>query len=192
MVRFFVSPLLSVGSLVLVLKVPERRQLQATIFETPRRCDSCAQGALGKGRHRRELVRCGIASECYGKTLPLSPELSELFCPHRALGRELSEFLSAYYLCAKANSPSFFSDSSPSLPQDSVSSLSSEKYSRNSIPSISYRTWRTRSPHPQGLQAAAKYRLLIVNGQDHMQVSAVRGGKKNIRETKDMVTRVYG
>ena len=27
--------------------------------------------------------------------------------PHRVPGRELSEFLSAYYLCAKANSPSF-------------------------------------------------------------------------------------
>ena len=36
-------------------------------------------------------------------------------------GRELSEFLSAYYLCAKANSPSFWQNS-PSLPQDSVSS----------------------------------------------------------------------
>ena len=35
-------------------------------------------------------------------------ELSEFFCPHRAPGRELSEFLSAYYLCAKANSPIFF------------------------------------------------------------------------------------
>ena len=39
-------------------------------------------------------------------------ELSEIFGPHRVPGRELSEFLSAYYLCAKANSPS--------LPQNSV------------------------------------------------------------------------
>ena len=37
-------------------------------------------------------------------------------------GGELSEFLSAYYLCAKAKSPSF-SQNSPSLPQNSVSSL---------------------------------------------------------------------
>ena len=37
-------------------------------------------------------------------------ELSELVCPHRVLGRELSEFLSAYYLCDKANSPSFFAE----------------------------------------------------------------------------------
>ena len=35
-------------------------------------------------------------------------ELSEFFGPHRVPGRELSEFLSAYYLRAKANPPSFF------------------------------------------------------------------------------------
>ena len=34
-------------------------------------------------------------------------------------GRELSEFLSAYYLCAKAHSQSL-SQNSPSLPQNSV------------------------------------------------------------------------
>ena len=49
-------------------------------------------------------------------------ELSEFLCPHRVPGRELSEFLSAYYLCATVNSPSF-SPKSPSLPQNSVSSL---------------------------------------------------------------------
>ena len=49
-------------------------------------------------------------------------KLSEFLVPHRVLGRELSEFLSAYYLCAKANSPSF-SQNSPSLPQNSVTSL---------------------------------------------------------------------
>ena len=32
-------------------------------------------------------------------------DLSELFGPHRVLGRELSE---AHHLCPKANSPSFF------------------------------------------------------------------------------------
>ena len=35
---------------------------------------------------------------------------------------ELSEFRSAYYLCAKASSPSF-SQTSPSLPLNSVSAL---------------------------------------------------------------------
>ena len=49
-------------------------------------------------------------------------EFSEFFGAHWVLGSELSEFLSAYYLCAKANSPSF-SQNSPSLPQNSVSSL---------------------------------------------------------------------
>ena len=34
-------------------------------------------------------------------------ELREFFCPHRVHERELSEFLSACYLCAEANSPSF-------------------------------------------------------------------------------------
>ena len=63
-------------------------------------------------------------------------QLSEFFGPHQVLGRELSEFLSAYYLCVKANSPSF-SQNSPSLPQNSVrlSEFPSPKqYSRNSIP----------------------------------------------------------
>ena len=66
-------------------------------------------------------------------------ELSEFFCPHPVPGRELSEFLSAYYLCDKANSPSF-SQNSPSLPQNSVrlSEFSSPKqYSRNSILPVS-------------------------------------------------------
>ena len=66
-------------------------------------------------------------------------ELSEFFGPHWVPGRELGELLSAYYLCAKANSPSF-SQNSLSLPKNSVrlSEFSSPKqYSRNSIPSVS-------------------------------------------------------
>ena len=61
------------------------------------------------------------ANTVSGETVSNS-ELSEFFGAHRAPGRELSEFLSAYYLCAKANSPSF-PQNSPSLPQNSVSSL---------------------------------------------------------------------
>ena len=38
-------------------------------------------------------------------------ELSERFGPHRVPGRKVSEFLSAYDLRAKANSPSFSQDS---------------------------------------------------------------------------------
>ena len=49
-------------------------------------------------------------------------ELSEFFGAHRVPGGKLSEFLSAYYLCAKANSPSLLQNS-PSLLQNSVSSL---------------------------------------------------------------------
>ena len=47
-------------------------------------------------------------------------ELSEFFCPHRVLERELSEFLSAYYLCAKVNSPSFSQNSPSSLFRNST------------------------------------------------------------------------
>ena len=53
---------------------------------------------------------------------------------------ERTQFLSAYYLCAKVNSPSF-SQNAPSLPQNSVrlSEFSPPKqYSRNSIPPVSY------------------------------------------------------
>ena len=67
-------------------------------------------------------------------------KLSEFFGAHWVPGSELSEFLSAYYLCDKANSPSFFSQNSPSLPPSSVrlSEFSSPKqYSRNSIPPVS-------------------------------------------------------
>ena len=38
-------------------------------------------------------------------------EVSQLFGPHRVPVRELSELLSAYCLCAKANSPSFSQNS---------------------------------------------------------------------------------
>ena len=73
-------------------------------------------------------------------------ELSEFFLPSPSSGERASEFLSAYYLCDKANSPSF-SQNSPSLPQNSVrlSEFSSPKqYSRNSIPPVSYITWSRR------------------------------------------------
>ena len=49
-------------------------------------------------------------------------KLNEFLCPHRALGGELSELLSAHDLRAKATSPSF-SQNSLSLAQNSLSSL---------------------------------------------------------------------
>ena len=77
-----------------------------------------------------------------------NPELSEFFWAHRVPGRELSEFLTTYYLCAKANSPSFFSQNSLSSPQNSVrlSEFSSPKqYSRKSIPPDSQKSWAATS-----------------------------------------------
>ena len=44
----FLPPLLLVGSNKLVLKVPKRGQFHAAIRVTIWRCDSCAQGALGR------------------------------------------------------------------------------------------------------------------------------------------------
>ena len=48
-------------------------------------------------------------------------ELSEFFGPRRVPGRELIELLPAYYLCAKASSPSFSGELTES--QNSVSSV---------------------------------------------------------------------
>ena len=65
-------------------------------------------------------------------------ELSEFFEAHWVPESELSAFLSAYYLCAKANSPSF-SQNSPSLPRWAQWVLSRPKQcSRNSILPVSY------------------------------------------------------
>ena len=76
-------------------------------------------------------------------------EPRKFFCPYRVPGRELSEFLSAYYLCAKANSESSsFSRNSPSLPQNSVSSLL-----RNSTLETVFR------PFPITLRAGKTYSL---------------------------------
>ena len=59
-----------------------------------------------------------ILSQCFGGLLSetgriwlvSNTELSEFFGPHRVPGRELSEFFSGYYLCAKPSSPSFFAE----------------------------------------------------------------------------------
>ena len=59
--------------------------------------------------------RSGNGLTTVSESTASNTELSEFLGPHRVPGRELSEFLSAYYLCAKANSPSF-AQNSPSLP----------------------------------------------------------------------------
>ena len=63
-------------------------------------------------------------------------ELSEFFGPHRVPGSELSEFLSAYYLCVSPNSPSFFAELTEFAAKLSEFSLP-KQYSRNSIPPVS-------------------------------------------------------
>ena len=67
-------------------------------------------------------VPVGNGPNTVSESTASNTELSEFLGPHQVLERELSEFLSAYDLCAKANSPSF-SQNSPSLPQNSVSSV---------------------------------------------------------------------
>ena len=65
------------------------------------------------------------------------PELSDFFGPHRAPGGELSEFLSAYHLCAKANSLSLFAELTEvavKLSEQRGEFSSPKQYSRNSIP----------------------------------------------------------
>ena len=62
-------------------------------------------------------------------------ELSEFFGPHQVLGRELSEFLSAYYLRAKANSPSFFVELTEFAAE--LSEFSLPKQHSQSIPPVS-------------------------------------------------------
>ena len=59
-------------------------------------------------------------------------ELSEFFGPHRAPGRELSEFLSAYDLC-QSEVTEFFAELTEFAAELSQSSLP-KQYSRNSIP----------------------------------------------------------
>ena len=73
-------------------------------------------------RKSRNGVKIGNGPNTVSESTVSNPELSEFFGAHWVPGIELSEFLSAYYLCAKANSPSFLQNS-PSLPQNSVSSL---------------------------------------------------------------------
>ena len=92
----------------------------------------------------------GNGPNTVSETTVSNTELSELFGAHWVPVSELSEFVSAYYLCAKVNSPSL-SQNSPSLPQNSVrlSEFSSPKqYSRNSIPPVSqtYNKWESSPP----------------------------------------------
>ena len=107
------------------------------------RCWYRCSPMVRKGALRGSWSICfGNGSNTVSGSTVSNTELSELFGAHWVSGSELSEFLSAYYLCVNTNSPSF-SQNSPSLPQKSVrlSEFSSPKqYSRNSIPPVS-RCW---------------------------------------------------
>ena len=69
---------------------------------------------------RNDLFSLGNGANTVSESTVSNTELGELFGPHRVPERDLSEFLSAYYLCAHENSPSC-SQNSASLPQNSVS-----------------------------------------------------------------------
>ena len=57
-----------------------------------------------------DLPLIGNGPNTVSESTVSNTELSEFFGPHRVPGRGLSEFLPAHYLCAKANSPSFFAE----------------------------------------------------------------------------------
>ena len=65
----FIFPLLLVGSQESVLKVPKRGQFQAVIRVTTNRCNSCAQGELGR-RTVSQQNFCDAESQAkrYGET----------------------------------------------------------------------------------------------------------------------------
>ena len=66
-----------------------------------------------------------------------TPSSVSFFGPHRAPEKELSEFLSAYYLRVKANSPSFLAELTEFAAEFSELSLLTQ-YSQNSLPSDSH------------------------------------------------------
>ena len=104
-----------------------QRQPKTQIFAENRRFSQIHRSLLLEIRKRAEYGFGGVRFR--------TPKSLSFWGLHWVPGSELSEFLPAYYLCAKANSPSF-SQNSPSLPQNSVrlSEFSSPKqYSRNSI-----------------------------------------------------------
>ena len=64
-------------------------------------------------------------------------ELRELFCPFRVLGRELSEFLSSYFLVCQNELTEFFTELTKFAADLSEFSLA-KQYPRNSIPPFSF------------------------------------------------------
>ena len=102
-------------------------------------------------------------------------ELGEFFDPQLVLGRELSEFLSAYYLCAKTNSPRL-SQNSRSLAQNS----SESSLVRNSALETVFRPFPREDSYPTVPQGH-KHRVTTLgnfkipqNPADGVQINSVK------------------
>ena len=126
------------------MKVPEEfTSSNCILLEEQRNCN-CRQSVVKINSSLPENCNCNplnisnakIALQRMVNSTFLS-ELSEFLAPRRVLGRELSELLPAYYLCAKASSP-ILSRNSLSLSQNPVGLSSLKQYSRNSIPPVSW------------------------------------------------------
>ena len=93
--------LLLVGSQESVLKVPKPGQLHAVIRVTPKRYDSCAQGALGDGRtvSRRNFCDAELLAKRYSETC------------HQARQREVLKFSPARkyqpFVCSRCDAGKF-------------------------------------------------------------------------------------
>ena len=93
-------------------------------------------------------------------------ELSEFFGPHRVPGRELSEFLSSYCFCAKANLQNIFAELTEFAAELSEFSIP-KQYSRNRIPHVSFCAVFTekmaprRSPKIEKQELPSDARLLL-------------------------------
>ena len=72
-------------------------------------------------------------------------EITEFFCPHRVPGRELSEFLSAYYFVCKSELTEFLAELTKFAAELSEFSLP-KQYSQNSIPPVSYQRLLSENP----------------------------------------------
>ena len=107
-----------------------------------------------------------------------STELSEFFLALTEFpGTELSEFLSAYYLCANANSPSFLAELTEFAAE--LSEFSSPKqYSRNSIPPVPHSKESRISPSlGTGLGRLSLSEILWGSWAPRLRETLVRGGR---------------
>ena len=96
-------------SLLAAAKVCESRGYQWSIRPWTYKCE-CRQWISAENMLQGIYFFFGSGPNAVSESTASNTELSECFGPHRVLGREFREFLSSYYLCAKANSPSLFTE----------------------------------------------------------------------------------